>query len=90
MADKLRLALVSMKAQMLLSPTQRLLLAQGTQAGEFRRHIGVTQDKLAGMLGVSRQTTNQILQALKDQGLIALQRGELEALDIDALHALSQ
>ena len=98
MAEKLRLALVSMEAQMLLPPTQRLaqrllVLAHGTQAssaaGEFRRHISVTQEELARMLGVSRQTTNQILQALKDQGLIALQRGALEILDIDALRALS-
>lgn len=99
MANKLRLALVSMEAQMLLPPSQRLaqrllVLAQGTQPiatqGGFRRHISVTQDDLARMLGISRQTTNQILQAMKDQGLIALQRGELEILDIDALRALSK
>jgi CRP-like cAMP-binding protein len=98
MADKLRLALVSMEAQMLLPPSQRLaqrllVLAHGTQPiatqGGFRRHISVTQDDLARMLGISRQTTNQILQAMKDQGLIALQRGELEILDINALRALS-
>jgi CRP/FNR family cyclic AMP-dependent transcriptional regulator len=50
----------------------------------------VTQEDLPRMLGVSRQTTNQILQDLKDQGLIALQRGELEILDIDSLRALSR
>ena len=97
-ADKLRLALASMEALLLLPAPQRLaqrllVLAHGTRSsraeGTFRRHISVTQDELARMLGVSRQTINQILQDFKDQGLIALQRGELELLDIDALRALS-
>jgi CRP-like cAMP-binding protein len=98
MADKLRLALASLEALLLLPAPQRLaqrllVLAHGTRSsraeGTFRRHISVTQDELARMLGVSRQTINQILQDFKDQGLIALQRGELELLDIDALRALS-
>lgn len=99
MADKLRLALVSMEAQQLLPAPQRLaqrllVVAHGTRSsrpeGTYQRHINVTQDELARMLGVSRQTINQILQALKDQGVIALQRGELEILDIDALRAQSR
>jgi CRP-like cAMP-binding protein len=99
MADKLRLALVSMEAQQLLPAPQRLaqrllVLAHGTRSSRaedsYQRHLSVTQDELARMLGVSRQTINQILQTLKDQGVIALQRGELEILDIDALRAQSR
>lgn len=98
MADKLRLALVSMEAQTLLPPAQRLVqrllvLAHATRSdipgSEVRRRISVTQDDLARMLGISRQTTNQILQDLKERGLITLQRGELEIVDLSALRSLS-
>ncbi len=40
------------------------------------------------MLGVSRQTTNQILNDLKERQLIRVHRGELEILDLQALRAL--
>jgi CRP/FNR family transcriptional regulator, cyclic AMP receptor protein len=98
MADKLRLAFVSMEAQMLLPASQRLaqrlvLMAQGhglaATPGGHRSSIAVTQEELALMLGISRQTTNQILQSFKDQGLIAVHRGELELLDFGALRAFA-
>jgi CRP/FNR family transcriptional regulator, cyclic AMP receptor protein len=43
---------------------------------------------LALMVGVSRQTTNQILKQLEAQGALRIQRGGLELLNTDALRAL--
>jgi CRP/FNR family transcriptional regulator, cyclic AMP receptor protein len=94
MADKLRAAFVNMEAHMLLAPPQRLaqrllLLAQGHAVGEalpvWRPTLNITQDELARMLGLSRQTVNQILQNFKESGLIGQQRGELQILDAAAL-----
>jgi CRP/FNR family transcriptional regulator, cyclic AMP receptor protein len=56
--------------------------------GRTRRVLAMTQEELALMVGVSRQTTNQILNALQAQGALRIQRGGLELLDIDVLRAL--
>jgi CRP/FNR family transcriptional regulator, cyclic AMP receptor protein len=99
MADKLRLAFASMEAQMLQPAPQRLaqrllLMAEGhgTAASpeHFRPKLNITQEELARMLGVSRQTINQILQNFKDQGWIHQQRGELDIRDAEALRRLAQ
>ena len=52
--------------------------------------LAITQEELALMIGVSRQTTNQILNALKERRILRIQRGELEILDLPALRALCQ
>jgi CRP-like cAMP-binding protein len=99
MADKLRMAFVSMEEQTVLSAPLRLArrlvgMAQGygqrTESGSTRRVLAITQEELALMIGVSRQTTNQILNALKAQRIIRIQRGALEILDLPALQALCQ
>ncbi len=94
MADKLRMAFVSMEEQTVLPAPQRLArrllgMAQGygqrTEDGSTRRMLAITQEELALMIGVSRQTTNQILGALKARGVLQLQRGSIELLDLQAL-----
>jgi len=50
----------------------------------------VTQQELALMIGVSRQTTNQILKELEAQGILRVQRGGMEILDLSGLRALSR
>lgn len=49
----------------------------GLQSGQggTRRVLAVTQQELALMIGVSRQTTNQILKELEAQGILQVQRG---------------
>ena len=47
--------------------------------------LAITQEELALMIGVSRQTTNQILGALKARGVLQMQRGSIELLDLQAL-----
>jgi CRP/FNR family cyclic AMP-dependent transcriptional regulator len=95
MADKLRLALINIEEQTLLSTRQRLvrrllLMAQGYGQGSggvpgWHRSLQVTQDELARMIGTSRQTTNEILNDLKAQGLVSVQRGRINIPDLAAL-----
>jgi len=96
MADKLRLAFVSMEEQTVLPAPQRLArrlltmaLSYGQAAGTDRtlRVLGITQEQLALMIGVSRQTTNQILRDFKARGVLQVQRGSIELLDLQALRA---
>ena len=99
MADKLRLAFVALEEQAVLSAPVRLArrlvqMAQGygqvqTQ-GSTRRTLALTQEQLSLMLGISRQTTNGILNDLKDRRILAVQRGQLEILDLPALQGLCQ
>lgn len=99
MAEKLRMAFVSMEEQTVLPAPQRLArrllgMAQGYGQrhpdGRTQRVLAMTQEELALMVGISRQTTNQILRQLESQGTLRLQRGGLEILDLAALRTLCQ
>ncbi len=96
MADKLRLAFVSMEEQTVLPAPQRLArrlltmalsYGQATESDRTLRVLAVTQEQLALMIGVSRQTTNQILRDFKARGVLQVQRGCIELLDLQALRA---
>lgn len=97
MADKLRMAFVSMEEMALLPAPLRLarrlvMMAEGygqrQETSGFQRIIALSQEQLSMMLGISRQTTNQILKELKARGMVRVQRGEVEILDLAALRAL--
>lgn len=94
MADKLRMVFVSMEEQTVLPAPQRLArrlltMAQGYgQSNTTQRTIrvlSVTQEQLALMTGVSRQTINQILNDWKSRNIVSTQRNGLEILDSLAL-----
>ncbi|GAA3962782.1 Crp/Fnr family transcriptional regulator [Allohahella marinimesophila] len=57
----------------------------GEQAGRSRRVVELQQDQLAKLIGVSRQTCNQILKELESQGCISIAYGRIEILDSAAL-----
>ena len=67
-----------------------LLLARGdaTQAREPRPVVPVSQEALAMMLGVSRQTLSKELQGLAQAGAIALGYGRIEIASPEKLEAL--
>jgi CRP-like cAMP-binding protein len=97
MADKMRLAFVNLEEQTSLSASQRLsrrllLMARGYGLGAnehaTRRVLAITQEELAHMLGLTRQTTNQLLHDLRDKHIVRVSRGEIEILDLDALQAI--
>ena len=66
---------------------KRLLMlladAQADRAGE--RRIRVTQSTLASMVGSSREAVNKHLRQFEDSGWVALSRGMVTVLDVDAL-----
>lgn len=51
--------------------------------------IPLTQEDLAGMAGATRPTVNQVLQRLVATGAVALGRGKIELLDLEALRRRS-
>jgi len=99
MADKLRLAFMTMEEQVVLSAPLRLarrlvVMAEGygVQGGKggTRRVLAVTQQELALMIGISRQTTNEILKGMEVRGILRVQRGALEIRNLSELKAISQ
>ncbi|MEJ8858156.1 Crp/Fnr family transcriptional regulator [Variovorax robiniae] len=62
-------------------------LARGdaTQSPVVRRNVRLSQEALAMMLGVTRQTLSGELTALEAAGMISLGYGRIGILDIDAL-----
>ena len=91
LTDKLRASLTALEEQTVLPAPQRLMcrlvqMAQGHDqwADRLRTHreLAVSQEQLARMLGLSRQTTNQILQDLQQAGWLQVRRGRLEVLDL--------
>ena len=94
LTDKLRASLTALEEQTVLPAPQRLMcrlvqMAQGHDqwADRLRTHreLAVSQEQLARMLGLSRQTTNQILQDLQQAGWLQVRRGRLEVLNLPAL-----
>ncbi len=89
--SKLRLAFAAMEG-VALSPiavrlAERLaLMAEGYGEREHRqRTVEVSQEQLAMMLSISRQTANQLLKDLEAKGLVRLSYGTIEILDLDGL-----
>lgn len=62
----------------------RWLLTAQDRAGD---QIELTQEALAGLLGVQRTTVNAVARALGDEGLIATRRGRIRVEDRAALEA---
>lgn len=96
LTQKLRLTLTAIEASALLPAPVRLaqrLLAiaggYGERHGRSKRVINVQQEQLGLMLSVSRQTVNQILRDLEQQGVLRRTRGSIEILDIGQLRAFA-
>lgn len=49
------------------------------------RKLNLSQDELANLVGISRQTANRALNALAQRGLVTLEFGRLNIADDDAL-----
>jgi len=63
----------------------RLAHSHGATGSGKVRQIDISQEELARMLGVSRQSVSKELQALQQQGYIAIRYGKLQVLDLSAL-----
>jgi CRP-like cAMP-binding protein len=66
---------------------RRLLVLCGAYQGEQPGPVTIplTQNDLAGMAGTTRPTVNQVLQRLLTANVIALGRGRIDVLDVEAL-----
>jgi len=89
---KLRLAFIAMEDTMLLPAAARLTRrliwiaeSYGERSDHSLRQAQVSQETLATMLSVSRQTVNQLLKALEAEGLVQLKYGRVEILDLNGL-----
>lgn len=96
MSGRMRAAFAALEDLALMPAPQRLarrLVAMARGYGErlddvpARPRLDITQEQLARMLSISRQTTNVLLQGLQARGLIRVQRGEIEILQWQALCA---
>ncbi|CAB5700018.1 Cyclic AMP receptor-like protein [Delftia tsuruhatensis] len=94
MSGRMRAAFAALEDLALLPAPQRLvrrLVAMARGYGErleavpARPRLQVTQEQLARMLSISRQTVNTLLQGLQARGIIRVQRGEIEILQWQAL-----
>lgn len=87
MAQRIREAFAMIEDASLLPPLPRLasrLLAmtRGYMEGKpVRLCLYVRQEQLASMLGLSRQTVNQLLKQLEAENVISLHRGSVEITD---------
>lgn len=63
-----------------------LLHAQDRAAGD---RLELTQESLAGLLGVQRTTVNAVARVLQEQRLIAYRRGAIQVIDRPGLHRVS-
>ncbi|MFY0575212.1 Crp/Fnr family transcriptional regulator [Cystobacter fuscus] len=92
MSHKLRLMFIALEDLSLLPAPARLarrllMIAEGygnLHEGP-RRVIDVSQEQLAQMLAISRQTTNQILKDLEARGAVRLTYGKIELLSLEKL-----
>lgn len=57
---------------------------------EANRVLNISQSYLADIAGCSRQTVNKVLRQLKDDGVIALGKEEIQVLKPDALRSAAQ
>ena len=64
----------------------RWLLTAQDRAGD---KLALTQEALAGLLGVQRTTVNAVARELQDRGLITTRRGTIAVVDRDGLKAMS-
>ena len=95
MAHRLRVSFENTEAITLLPAAQRvanrLLVIAGGYGGlnAPQTRIRVSQDSLASMVSLSRQTTNQLLKNLESQQIVRLKFGEIDILDLERLRVAS-
>ncbi|MDF9620749.1 Crp/Fnr family transcriptional regulator [Pseudomonas entomophila] len=96
MSHKLRWVFVALEQQSLLAAAPRLAhrllqIAEGYGERDVPQwRLQLSQEQLALMLSLSRQTINQILRNLEQAGVVRLGYGEVEIVDAPRLRAMAQ
>ena len=78
-------AMALIEASRLRTAEQRVALSLSSLFWNQTRKLSLSQDELANLVGVSRQTTNQALQSLVQRGLVTLDFGRVNIADDNAL-----
>ncbi|MGU7773858.1 Crp/Fnr family transcriptional regulator [Burkholderia sp. MR1-5-21] len=95
MAQRIRLSFRNVESLASLPAAQRLasrllMIAEGYGGlNATQSRIRLSQERLASMASLSRQTTNQLLKHLESEGIVSLKSGEIAILDIERLRAAS-
>jgi CRP/FNR family transcriptional regulator, cyclic AMP receptor protein len=69
---------------------RRLVEIGHLYASGDHRTVPISQTDLAGLAGVTRQTTNRVLAKAQEAGALRLRRGNIEILDNDTLEQLAR
>ncbi len=85
---RLSQAMATIEAGRTRPPEQRIALALSRLFWSNKRQLDLTQDELASLAGMSRQTANQALNALQDRGVITLAHNRIRVRDDSALAQL--
>ena len=85
----------NMEHDRLLSPEEKVAQSLATMFNKLlypnvENKLKITQEELGNLAGVSRQRVNQALQRLQEEGILAVNYGEISILDMDALRAFEQ
>ncbi|MFB4393289.1 MULTISPECIES: Crp/Fnr family transcriptional regulator [unclassified Pseudomonas] len=95
MSHKLRWVFIALEQQHLLAAAPRLAhrllqIAEGYgERDEPQWRLQLSQEQLALMLSLSRQTINQILKHLEQAGVVRLAYGEVQILDAERLRQMA-
>ena len=85
---RLSQAMAMIEAGRTRNPQQRIALSLSRLFWSRTRQLDLTQDELASLAGMSRQTANRVLNALQEQGVIVLSMNRIKVLDDTALAKL--
>ena len=78
-------AMALIEASRLRTPEQRVALSLSRLFWNRTRKLSLSQDELANLVGISRQTANRALNALAQRGLVTLEFGRVDIADDEAL-----
>jgi CRP/FNR family cyclic AMP-dependent transcriptional regulator len=78
-------AMAVIESGRLRTPEQRVALSLSRLFWGRTRKLNLSQDELANMVGISRQTANQALKSLAERGLVSLEFGRVDIPDDEAL-----
>ncbi|BDF94156.1 Crp/Fnr family transcriptional regulator [Pseudoalteromonas haloplanktis] len=94
LSQKMRLLFTSLEDHALLTAQQkvckRLLIMTATSLARNTATIMLSQQQLADMTYLTRQTINQILQLLSEKNIVSLHYQRVEIIDKEKLAALAQ
>lgn len=78
-------AMALIEASRLRTPEQRVALSLSRLFWNRTRKLSLSQDELANLVGVSRQTANRALNSLAQRGLVTLEFGRVDIANDEAL-----